>query len=283
MWRALLHQWHDLIQAVGVTPNERQYAVRMDEAVARAIVLIGSQVTALINRIVDSQVPELIPTGPGSPGFPRISPDGNWVIYPSWCLPRNQSIDARPTRRRIRRSWSRGSTIPALVIVRADPVCRALTLNRVPTASRIFSSITIHLPDRVPRLSERRGRRLAWSCLQMDHWVATISREPAGAIEIRSRSGELKRTIRIDGWPKPAAQDWAADGKSFFVSHPGLMNSPSGPIGATVLHVDFNGHRRTYSGYARRTIRLSNTISRRQVYATRGATTARNAWLLENF
>jgi hypothetical protein len=113
--------------------------------------------------------------------------------------------------------------------------------------------------------------------------ISTIGTEPAGAIEVLSRSGEVKRTIRIDGWPNPVTQDWAADGKSLFVSHPGLIESPGGPIGATVLHVDFNGH--TQPIWDMRGGRYAFQIPSPdgKYIAIRGAATGRNAWLFENF
>ena len=37
---------------------------------------------AMYKQAVDQDVPELIPTGSGNPIWPRVSPGGNWLIYP---------------------------------------------------------------------------------------------------------------------------------------------------------------------------------------------------------
>ena len=66
--------------------------------------------------------------------------------------------------------------------------------------------------------------------------------DPQDRIEIRSLTGNIESRIALKGWPDPGSIDWAADGKSVFVTHPGLVESPSGPIGTTLLRVDLRGH-----------------------------------------
>jgi hypothetical protein len=108
--------------------------------------------------------------------------------------------------------------------------------------------------------------------------------DPEGRIEIRSSlTGEIETRIRIRDWPNPFAIDWAADGKTLLVSHAGLTDSPSGPIGTTLLRVDLNGHAQpiweTRGG--RYTWALASPDGK--YLAIRGATTGRNAWMIANF
>ena len=46
----------------------------------------------------------------------------------------------------------------------------------------------------------------------------------------------------MKGWSKAQNLDWAADGKALFISNPGLIQSPSGPVGITLLRVDLEGN-----------------------------------------
>ena len=107
--------------------------------------------------------------------------------------------------------------------------------------------------------------------------------DPQGRIEIRSLTGEIESRIEVQGWENPLSIDWAADGKSLFVSNPGLIESPAGPIGATLLKVDLEGHVQplweTKGG--RYTWAVASPDGK--YLAVRGPATERNAWLIENF
>ena len=113
--------------------------------------------------------------------------------------------------------------------------------------------------------------------------IALLSDDTYGRVEIRPLTGQIEKTIVVSGWPRPFAIDWSADGKSLFISHPGLSKSPGGPIGATLLHVDLDGHAQPLweTMTARYTWGIPSLDGR--YLAIRGATTARNAWLIENF
>jgi hypothetical protein len=93
----------------------------------------------------------------------------------------------------------------------------------------------------------------------------------------------MKATIPVKGWPNPFTIDWAADGKAVFISHPGLMESPSGPIGTTLLRVDLHGNVQPLweTRGARYTWGIPSPDGK--YLAIRGATTERNAWMIENF
>jgi hypothetical protein len=113
--------------------------------------------------------------------------------------------------------------------------------------------------------------------------LQSLETMPQGRIEIRSLTGQIESRVEARGWPHPFTIDWAADGKSLFVSHPGLMDYPSGPIGATVLHVNLDG--RVQPLWETRGGRYAWAIPSPdgRYLAIRGATTGRNTWLIDNF
>ena len=59
----------------------RHYAWTFD---SRAVIFRSDRTGtfALYKQALDQDVPEMIPTGPGNPMFPRVSPDGKWLLYP---------------------------------------------------------------------------------------------------------------------------------------------------------------------------------------------------------
>jgi hypothetical protein len=96
-----------------------------------------------------------------------------------------------------------------------------------------------------------------------------------GRIRLLSLSGKVEREIEVKGWTNFTTLEWAADGKSLFVSY-------SGPLGATLLRVDFNGRVQPLWN-----VRGDDTwaIASRngQYLAIAKQTIDRNAWMVENF
>jgi hypothetical protein len=113
--------------------------------------------------------------------------------------------------------------------------------------------------------------------------IALTGTDPQGRIEIRSLAGRIESTIEMKEWANPLAIDWAADGKALFVSHLGLIGSPSGPIGTTLLRVDLQGHVQPIweSRGGRYTWGINSPDGK--YLAIRGPATERNAWIIENF
>ncbi len=113
--------------------------------------------------------------------------------------------------------------------------------------------------------------------------LAITGADPLGRIEIRSLAGQIEKTIELEGWSNPSSIDWAADGHGLFVSNAGQIDSPSGPIGATLLRVDLQGHAQPLwatrgGGYA-----WAIASPDGKYLAIREPGMERNAWLIENF
>jgi len=265
-----------------LTPDERYNTPYGWTADSKAVIFRSDRTGrfALYKQALDQQAPDLIPTGPGSPQFPRLSPDGEWIIYPNGPYPKHDRLMRVPL----------AGGPPQLILDRVNidqldcprrPGSACMMLEATSDGKQdVFSNF-----DPLTGLRSeafRTPRKTISMVLSPDgSMISTISTDPRGVIEILSRSGAIKKAVRIQGWPNPVTQDWAADGKSLFVSHPGLMQSPSGPIGATVLHVDFNGRAQPIWDMRGGRYAFSIPSPDGKYIAIRGATTGRNAWLLD--
>ena len=97
-----------------------------------------------------------------------------------------------------------------------------------------------------------------------------------GRIRLLSLRGEPERDFVVKGWAGFNSVDWAADGRSLFVSS-------QSPTSVTLLHVDLEGHatplwdqRGSWKTYA---IAAPNG----RELAISGMASASNVWMIENF
>jgi len=113
--------------------------------------------------------------------------------------------------------------------------------------------------------------------------IAVLGADEQGQIQIRSLAGKVERAIEVKGWPNPVNIDWAADSNSVLISHFGLIDSPSGPIGMTILRVDFEGH--VQPVWESRAGRMAWAVASPdgKYLAIRDPVSERNAWMIENF
>jgi hypothetical protein len=124
---------------------------------------------------------------------------------------------------------------------------------------------------------------LNWTVSPDASHIAMLGADAQGRIEIRSITGTVERTLTEKGWSNPLTIDWAADGRSVLTSHFGLIDSPSGPIGATVLRVDFEGNVQALweTRGGRYTWAIASPDGR--YLAISEPVSERNAWMMENF
>ena len=97
-----------------------------------------------------------------------------------------------------------------------------------------------------------------------------------GRIRLLSLRGDPDRDIVVKGWAGFNAVNWAADGKSLFVSS-------QSPTSSTLLHVDMDGHATPL--WDQRGSPRTNGVpapNGRDI-AMAGITTDSNVWLMENF
>jgi Tol biopolymer transport system component len=270
-----------------LTPDERYNSPYAWSSDSRAVVFISDRTGtfALYRQALDQDVPELIRTGPEKPGMARVSPDGIWVIYP---IPKPGESSGES---RLMRVPLRGGS-PQVILERTR-VTNFSCPYRTGAACVISESSTDGKQHVFSSLDPVSGMRheLFRITRKPVHWVvspdgsrlAMIGDDQRGSIEIWSLAGQIEARFQIRGWPTPVTIDWAADGKTLFASHPGMIGSPSGPIGTTLLRVDFQGHAEAI--WETRGARYAWAFASPdgKYLAIRGAMTARNAWLLENF
>lgn len=200
----------------------------------------------IYKQALDQNEAELIPTGPETIGWPRVSPDGQWLVYSALS---NVEYPGQSESVRLMRVPISGGAPQPLFETKADSI--DFDCARRPGAPCVLSEATSDKKRFVFQTfdavngSRHRLFEIATRSFILSPDGSHIASDEQGPIEIRSLAGTVERTIEVKGWPHPASIDWAADGRSVFISHFGLPESPSGPIGATVLRVDFQGHVQT--------------------------------------
>lgn len=270
-----------------LTPDERYNSPFGWTPDSKAVIFRSDRTGAFsfYKQALDQDMPELIPTGPGNPVMGRVSPEGTWLIYPA--LPNA----AFPDEYRLMRAPLAGG--PPQLIFETSKV-RNFDCPHRPGSPCVMSEPSASGKEYVfssfdPTSSTRHElfrivqNPVNWTVSPDGFRIAMTGDDAQGGIEIRSLSGQIENRIKMRDWPYPFTIDWAADGKALFVSHPGLMDSPSGPIGATLLRVDFKGHVQPL--WETRGARYAWAIASPdgKYLAIRGATTGRNAWLIEGF
>jgi Tol biopolymer transport system component len=95
-------------------------------------------------------------------------------------------------------------------------------------------------------------------------------------IRILPLDGGATRDVQARGWGALESLDWAADGRGFFASS-------ASPQGATLLHIDLDGHAQVLwmQKGGGRTWGVASPDGKR--LAILGPTVESNAWMIENF
>jgi DNA-binding winged helix-turn-helix (wHTH) protein/Tol biopolymer transport system component len=239
---------------------------------------------------LDQQVPELIPTGSENIQVARAAPDGAWLNYTALFPAESNTVRmmrvplAGGAPQRIFETTANNFDCPAhsgLQCVLSEQNSRHETIL---TGFDPTSGVR-HELFRVAPVTDGRAisGTINWTVSPDGTHIAMTGSDSQGRVEIRSLRGEIENRVEIKGWLNPLSVDWAADGKSVFVSSPGLIESHSGPIGATLLRVDLDGHVQplweTRGGRYTWAIASPNG----KYLAIREPATERNAWMLENF
>jgi eukaryotic-like serine/threonine-protein kinase len=231
----------------------------------------------------DQQTAETMVAGPDEAWMPRASSDGMSILY----LTSPQGLASASVVRVMRVRLSAG--VPQLVM--EVPRLGNMACPRPPSDVCFLS-----------QLSED-GKKVIFSAFDplqgKAHEVLTLDVHPGlvynwmpspdgsrivfadynpleGRIRLLSLKGELERNLVVKGWAGFNSVDWAADGKSFFVSS-------QSPTSSTLLRVDMQGHatplwdqRGTWRTWA---IAAPNG----RELAIMGMTSASNVWMIENF
>jgi serine/threonine protein kinase/Tol biopolymer transport system component len=231
---------------------------------------------------IDQQTAELVVGGPEYAWLPRATPDGKSIVYV------NTGSGAGSHPPRIMRITLGESTPQMLIEV---PRLGNLACSRPPSnlcffgqtsedeKKIIFSAFdpATGKTHEVLTLDSYPGVLYNWMPSPDGSRLIFAAFNPLeGRLRLLSLDGAPARDIVVKGWAGFNSVDWAADGKSLFVS----SQSPSG---STLLHVDLEGHAIPLwdqpGGW--RTYAIAAPNGRELAIA--GMTSSSNVWMIENF
>ncbi|MBV8069189.1 MAG: PD40 domain-containing protein, partial [Acidobacteriaceae bacterium] len=278
----------DLRSAKLLTHDKRYNEPFTWTADSKAVIFASNRAGAfgIYKQALDQSEAEFIPTGEGENILVRRSPDGKWIIS-------TRARGQGQSREFIRIPVIGGAPQPLFKTnggydnfscpYRADARC--IVSECVDYKRCVFESFDVVTRSRSKLfdMPMPEQREFHWTVSPDGSHLAMIGPDPQGRIEIRSLRGEIERTIEAKGWPNPLQIDWTADSKSVIVRCLGLIDSPSGPLGGTLLRVDFDGNVEplweTRGG--RTTWAIPSPDGK--YLAIRDPVSDRNVWMIENF
>ena len=236
---------------------------------------------------IDEQTAETVVAGPGQAWMPRMSPDGMSMLYlaakPNY-LPR-QSTDELSRVMRVRP----GEDTPELVM-------------EVPRLANYACPLPPSDVCFVGQMSQD-GQKLIFSAFDpltgKAHEVLTVGVHPGGVrhwmpspdgsrlvfsefntlegrIRLLSLRGDPDRDLVVKGWAGFNSVDWAADGKSLFVSS-------QSPTSSTLLRVDLEGHATPLWDQRGASRIYAIAAPNGRELAIAGMASGNNVWMIENF
>ncbi|MGA3165158.1 MAG: protein kinase [Terriglobia bacterium] len=243
-----------------------------------------NETSGLYKQELDQTTAQPIVIGPDFKECPVASPDGAWILYLSHPNP--------PKRARIMRVPALGGA-PQLVLEQQG--INQLGCPRSPADSCVFSEESADRKQLIffgvdPR--EGKAKELTriplsqpvvdygWDVSPDGSHVAFGQNEKGeGRIQILPLAGGQGREIKVKDWKGLKTLFWAADGRSLFVS-------PALAQGATLLHVDLEGHaqviwQQKWSGVSGAVIGVPSPDGRHLAISAQSEN--HNVWLLENF
>jgi len=229
---------------------------------------------------VDQRDAENIVAGSVGGWIPRTSPDGKSILY----LTSTQD----PQVGRIMRVRSSGEVAQFLMDV---PRLGNMACSRAPSqvcfvaqASQDMKKLIISTfdplqgnPLAVLTLDARPAGTYNWMPSHDGSRIVLMNYNPLeGRFRLLSLQGEAERDVVVQGWAGFNSVDWAADGKSLFISS-------ESPTSVTLLHVDLRGHATPLwkQRGAWRTCAIAAPDGRN--VAMPFETNDGNVWMIENF
>ena len=207
---------------------------------SKAVILLSNRTGrfGIYKQLLNGEAAELIVTGTAGFGSPRVSPDGNWILY-------RRDEDASKGMDIMRVPITGGSPQVIFTARPGNGFFRARSPSSLcaiaePTEDR--KQLVITAFDVV----KGRGQELTrfdidpntgfWNLdLSPDGTRIAIIRSPEGPIQILSLQGQPTQEIKVKGWRDLLSVSWAAGGKGLFA-----FNGPQGS--AVLLHVDLQGN-----------------------------------------
>ena len=235
----------------------------------------------LFMQSIDQQTAEVVAGGQEDAWLPRFTPDGKSIVY-------ENALDDGGRSQRIMRITPGESTPQTLIEV---PRLNNLACPQPPSSLCFFDQssedekkITFSAFDpasgkahEVLTVDSRPGMFYNWMTSPDGSRLVFAEFNPLeGRLRLLSFDGAPERDIVVKGWAGFNSVDWAADGKSFFVSS-------QSPTSTTLLHVDLDGYAIPLwdqpGGWRTWAIAAPNG----RELAIAGMTSSGNVWMIENF
>jgi Tol biopolymer transport system component/DNA-binding winged helix-turn-helix (wHTH) protein len=238
----------------------------------------------LFKQAIDQPAPDLLVGGDQSVILARLNADSSAILY-------TLNPDPTDTERRVRlMGLPLSGGTPQLIL--AEPAINNFQCARSPSTVCVFSESTAdHLEFCLfdPATGKKSHlTRIDGEDWYLNNWTlspdgSTIAmskkhRVPGPAnIRLFSLSGGKDRTLTLDPWSGISTLDWAADGRSIWVS----ASSPAGV--QNLLNVDLHGHAKSVLQEPEKDLGWAIPSPDGRHLAIWEASGNSNAWLLEGF
>jgi Tol biopolymer transport system component len=230
---------------------------------------------------IDREAAETVVAGPEEDWMPRVSPDGMSIFY----LASHQIAD---NSQRLMRARTSGGSPQLMMEVprfnnyacpqRPSDVC-FLAQSTEDQKKLIFSAFdpAQGKAREVLTLDARPGALYNWMPSPDGSRIVFCEYNPLeGRIRLVSLKGEPERDVVVKGWAGFNSVDWAADGKSLFVSS-------QSPTSSTLLRVDLQGHATPLWDQRGAWKTWAIAAPNGRELAIMGMTSGSNVWMIENF
>ncbi len=223
------------------THDERNNAPWAFTADCKALIFSSDRTGkwAVYRQALDADVPELIHTDPESVAVTRLSPDGAYLIYLSSFRFLRAPVTGGPATFLFRDDNNSDFNCPQ----RSGLPCLVSDIDADRKQQTFYSFDPVSGSRRQLFKLFASSLGLANTSISPDgSEIAMLRFDTRAHVEIHSLDGQMKKKFDVKGWPNALSLDWAANGKALFISSPGLIKSPSGPIGSSLLRVDLEGN-----------------------------------------
>ena len=236
----------------------------------------------IFKQNLDQHTAEMMVAEPGDVWMPRMSPDGKFIL--SVVSP--QGIGG-PSARIVRMPLSGGTPQLVMEVPRLFNYACARAPSELCFAceySEDGGKVSIRAfdplrgkPHEVLNFDVHPGSMNNWMPSPDGSRIVFIDFSPLeGRIRLLSLKGEPERYIDVKGWAGFNSIDWAADGKSLFVSS-------QSPISSTLLRVDMEGHATPLWDQPGGWVTWAVAAPNGRELAIQGMTSASNVWMIENY
>jgi DNA-binding winged helix-turn-helix (wHTH) protein/Tol biopolymer transport system component len=214
-------------------------------------------------------------------GFPRVTPDGSWVLFDDPMMTLETPVPGRTVRVPItggEPQFVSPSYPDDQILCAKSPasicIVKQLSSDRTQAIFRYFEPTTGPSAELL-RLPVENDKYFGWD-LARDGSKLAVCRSPRGPVQILSLDGKVLREIQSEQLDNMRSLDWAADGRGLYIAN-------TGPQKVDLYYVDMDG--RTERIWSQRgsqgTFALESPDKR--YLALSAFTVDTNVWSLEDF